>query len=266
MEALIVTHPHTDHFNGAETISRHFHIRDYYDPGYPKDSAGYRDFIGALRGSNGQEPRAERLHMGTSQFGVLNWGKELHAEILYAWPGTTNGLGSASNTIENNSSIVLRLQYGKHTFLFMGDAEGKDRKDPPDTAKYVEKILLESSDATKLKSTVLKIAHHGSETSSTHPFIEAVNPEIVVVQSGRKKFGEAFLPDKTTLERYCCHSATIRIYRTDQNDEQDGLSAAAAADGDHIVIRSNGEELQVQALEGGKPYEVVQCPVTCSNR
>jgi competence protein ComEC len=264
IEALILTHPHTDHFNGAETISRHFHIRDYYDPGYAKEGTGYQDFLGALRGANGEEPRAERLHMGRDQFGALNWGKELHVEVLYAWPGRATGLGSDKNTRENNASIVLKLQYGKHTFLLMGDAEGKERTGSPEIPKYVEKMLLDSLDATKLKSTVLKIAHHGSQTSSTQPFIQAVDPEIVVVLSGRKQFGTVFLPDHATLERYCCHNPKIRIYRTDQNDEEDGLSEAAAADGDHIMIQTNGEELKVNALEGGRPFEVNKCPITCS--
>jgi hypothetical protein len=146
----------------------------------------------------------------------------------------------------------------------MGDAEGKERNGSPEDKKYVEKILLESVGSAKLKSTVLKIAHHGSETSSTLPFIQAVDPEIVVVMSGRKKFSGVFLPVKTTLERYCCHNPNIRIYRTDQNDEEDGLSEAEAADGDHIVIRTNGEELKIHALQGGQPFEVKQCPVICS--
>jgi hypothetical protein len=124
----------------------------------------------------------------------------------------------------------------------MGDAEGKDRDGSPETQKYVEKILLESVDDDKLKATVLKIGHHGSETSSTPPFIQAV-------MSGRKKFGAVFLPVKTTLKRYCCHNPRIRICRTDQNDEEDGLSEAEAADGDHVVIRTNGEALNLQALQ-----------------
>ena len=60
----------------------------------------------------------------------------------------------------------------------MGDAEGKDRDDPPDTPKYAERWLLDSVGAAGLHSTVLKIAHHGSETSSTLPFIAAVSPKL----------------------------------------------------------------------------------------
>jgi competence protein ComEC len=95
-------------------------------------------------------------------------------------------LGSG-NTAENNASIVLRLQYGEHVFLFMGGAEGKDRGDSASTPRYVEKVLLDGV-PDRLKATVLKIAHHGSETSSTTPFIQAVDPEIVVCSIGSPPF------------------------------------------------------------------------------
>ena len=258
IEALIVTHPHSDHYRGAETISRHFDIQHYYDPGYPSNKSGYLSFLAAMQGTDSAAPRAETVHIGLDNFGVLDWGRELDAEFLYAWPGSNQGLGSGS-TAENNASIVLRLQYGEHTFLFMGDAEGKDRGDSASTPRYVEKILL-NNPPDRLKATVLKIAHHGSETSSTIPFIQAVDPEIVVVQSGRHAFGGTFLPDSSTLERYCLHNSNIRIYRTDQNDEAAGLLGRDALDNDHIVIRSNGVGAPtVTAMDGGTAIQIEAC-------
>ncbi len=141
----------------------------------------------------------------------------------------------------------------------MGDAEGKDRDDDPDEAQYVEKILIDGV-PDQLDATVLKIAHHGSETSSTLPWIRAVDPEIVVVQSGRQSFGGTFLPDSTTLQRYCTHNADIRIYRTDQGDEATATVARDAVDGDHIVIRTNGTgDPEVTALQAGAPFTVTSC-------
>jgi competence protein ComEC len=168
-------------------------------------------------------------------------------------------LGTKDNTIENNSSIVLRLQYGEDVFLFMGDAEGKDREDDPHPPQYVEKILLDTV-PERLDATVLKIAHHGSETSSTTRFIEAVDPEIVVVESGRHSFRGTFLPDSATLQRYCDHNSDIRIYRTDQNDEAAGLLERDAVDGDHIVLRTNGSgNLEAIALDGGSAIQIDTC-------
>jgi beta-lactamase superfamily II metal-dependent hydrolase len=262
IDALIVSHPHTDHFKGAETISRHFRIRDYYDPGFPSTLVSYGGFLAAIKGTGGDPPRAERVHLGQANFGTLDWGGELTAEVLYGWSSALTGLGSGNTTV-NNSSVVLRLAYGNHSFLFMGDAEGKDRADAPAPSRYVERILLASVAPEKLKATVLKVGHHGSETSSTIPFIEAVDPEIVVVQSGRKSFSGTFLPDASTLRRYCCHNPAIRVYRTDQGDEAAGLSEGDAADGDHIVIRTNGTALEITALEGGTPVNIDACLPAC---
>ena len=202
-----MTHPHIDHYRGAETISRHFEIKHYYDPGFPSDKTGYVAFLAAMDGSSGQPPRAENVHIGPGNFGDLDWGSELDAEFLYSWPGNNAGLGT-ENTLINNSSIVLRLQYGEHVFLLMGDAEGKNCGDDPNPPKYVEKILIDTV-PDWLDATVLKIGHHGSETSSTNDFIDAVDPSIVVVQSGRKPFHGVFLPDSTTLQRYCDHNLTF---------------------------------------------------------
>jgi beta-lactamase superfamily II metal-dependent hydrolase len=262
LDALFVSHPHIDHYPGAEGLVRHFQVSAYYDPGYPKGGTAYPAFLAEVRQetANGQPTK---VLLGTSNFGNLDWGSEVQAEVLYSYPGNDTGLGSG-NTLENNASIVLKLTYGNHSFLFMGDAEGKDRDDSADTPQYAEKILL-ATVPSKLKSTVLKIAHHGSETSSTLAFLQAVSPEIVVVSSGRKSFSGTFLPDKSTLRRYCCHNPAIRIFRTDQNDEAEGLTSATDTDNDHIIIRTNGTTLEVKALENGQPFQVSSCEPGCTN-
>lgn len=253
LEALILTHPHDDHYSGAEMISRHFAINHYYDPAYPLNKPGYLAFLNAMQGSDGNAGRARHLHIGKQNFGKMDWGAELNVEVLYSWAGDPDNTLGSGNTEQNNSSIVLRIEYGEHSFLFMGDAEGKDRDDSPSTPKYVEKILLEAS-PDKLKSTVLKIAHHGSETSSTIPFIEAVDPEIVVVQSGRKSFHGGYLPDASTLQRYCTFNPNVRIYRNDQDDEN-VAKVRDAVDEDHIIIQTNGKgKPDVEVFNGGQAF------------
>jgi competence protein ComEC len=252
IEALLISHPHTDHFNGAEAISRHFTINHYYDPGYPGTIDAYTKFLRAMKGTHARPGRSKQAHIGIANFGRINWGNELQVEVLYAWQGDPDRRLGSGNTEINNASIVLRVQYGEHTFLFMGDAEGKNRSDDPREAQFVEKILLDSVPG-KLKATVLKIAHHGSETSSTLPFIAAVDPDIVIVQSGRKSFSGTFLPDRTTLERYCTHNPRVQIYRTDEGDEAAGDNTRAAVDGDHIVLRTNGKgKVEVTPARNGR--------------
>lgn len=238
VEALILTHPHTDHYMGAETVSRHLEINHYYDTGYPSERAGYNAFLGRMIGTGSSPGRAAHVHVGWNNFGSLNWGSELSAEFLHAWDPSLPNMGTG-NTLINNASIVLRLQYGEHVFLFMGDAEGKERDDSPSTAHYVEDVLLRTQ-ASKLPATLLKIAHHGSETSSTMPFLKAVNPAVVVVLSGRKSFRGTYLPDASTLKRLCKFNPAIKIVRTDAGDEKAGYSEGQAVDGDHIVVSSTG--------------------------
>jgi competence protein ComEC len=257
IDALVITHPHDDHYPGAEGILRHFEVRDFYDSGYPKEGVKWARFRALVDSERYQgQPIVE--HIGRANFGTPAWGSELRVSLLYAYPGSPAGLGS-KNTLENNASIVIRLEYGTQSMLFMGDAEGKDRGDSPDRPKYAERFLLDSVGAAALRSTVLKIAHHGSETSSTIPFINAVDPDYVVVSSGRRSFSGSFLPDATTLARYCDHKSETRIYRTDQDDEAEGRSTVNDADGDNILISTNGKETRVQAFSAGNPITPTSC-------
>jgi competence protein ComEC len=257
IDALVISHPHDDHYPGAEGILRHFEVREFYDPGYPKEGARWERFRALV---NRERFRGGSIvqHVGRANFGTPDWGSELRVHFLYAYPGRASGLGRG-NTLENNASIVLRLEYGSQSILFMGDAEGKDRADRPDAPKYAERFLLDSVGSAGLRSTVLKLAHHGSETSSTVPFIEAVDPDHVIVSSGRKSYGGTFLPDASTLARYCDHKATTLIYRTDQDDALEGRTTATDADGDGIIVRTNGQETFIEAHSAGSRITPTAC-------
>lgn len=258
IDAMIVTHPHNDHYPGARGILRHFEVCDYYDSDTPNGS-DFDAFLGEVRGAkcNGAPIR---MHRGLANLGTPDWGSELKVEWLWGGPVEPAGMGSG-NTRVNNASLVMKLTYGTQSFLFMGDAEGKERDDTPDTPRYAEKAMLaDPAVAAKLKATVLKVAHHGSESSSTLPFIVAVDPEVLIVSSGRKAFSGTYLPDRSTLQRYCAHNPNLRIYRTDQDDEAEHRTTANDADGDHIVIRTNGKRTVVQAYENGHP---ISSPTAC---
>jgi beta-lactamase superfamily II metal-dependent hydrolase len=257
VDAMIITHPHDDHYPGAKGILRRFEVREFYDSGYPKDGQDWPRFLALVDSETaGGQPMVK--HVGRATFGTPGWGSELDIRFLYAYPGVSDGLGSG-NTLENNASIVLRIIYGTQRILLMGDAEGKEREDSAAAAQYVERWLLDSVGSADLRSTVLKIAHHGSETSNTTPFIEAVDPDYVIVSSGRRKFGGRFLPDASTLQRYCAHKASTRIYRTDQDDEVEGRTAATDADGDHVIIRTNGKVTAIEAFSGGQAISQTSC-------
>ncbi len=258
IDALILTHPHSDHYLGALAVLRHFEVRDYYDPGYPSTVAPYLSLRHAVDAESA-EGRPVVQHIGRSSFGTPAWGSELKIQWLWAWPGSSTGLGLDTGSVINNASIVFRLVYGTQSVLFMGDAEGQERSESGDTARYVEAKLLANPGPTGLASTVLKVGHHGSKTATTIPFLQAVNPRIVVVSSGRKSFSGVYLPDRETLQHICAHDPATRIYRTDQDDAAEGRNVYTDSDGDDIVIRTNGSTTLVEATSAGKPITATGC-------
>jgi beta-lactamase superfamily II metal-dependent hydrolase len=259
IDALIVTHPHNDHYPGARGILSHFDVCHYYDPGIPNgpDFASFMVRVDSAR--CGGAPTAQ--HRGKANFGAPDWGAEVGVDFLWSGPIPESGFGTGGTKV-NNNSVVLRLSYGTQSFIFMGDAEGKERADSPDSARYAERgMLADSATSRKLKSTLLKLAHHGSETSSTLPFIRAVDPDIIVVSSGRRAYSGTFLPDASTLRRYCTHKPSTKIYRTDLNDAAEGRTTTTDADGDHIVIRTNGARTEVRAMSNG---QAMAGPASCT--
>ena len=100
----------------------------------------------------------------------------------------------------NDYSAVVHARFGGVTFLFTGDAEAA-----------VEKALLEEYPSSKLRSDVLKVGHHGSKTSSTEAFLNAVHPEIAVIEVGAdNSYGH---PSQKVLDRL--DALGSRVYRTD---------------------------------------------------
>ena len=111
------------------------------------------------------------------------------------WPDEKNMI---SDNWINNNSLVCKLNYKEFSILFTGDIE-----------KVAEKAILEKYGI--LKSTILKIAHHGSKTSSTIDFLKNVAPEVVLIGVGEdNNFGH---PSSQTIENL--EKMNILIYRTD---------------------------------------------------
>lgn len=118
----------------------------------------------------------------------------------------------------NNDSTVFRLQYDGFSMLFCGDMEARAERD-----------LLAGGAA--LRADVLKVAHHGSDTSTSAALLEAVQPRYAVISSGEDR---SMLPRNTVLQRL--DTAGAEIFRTDT----DGAVVFSAADGKISVITENG--------------------------
>ncbi len=226
IDYLIMTHAHSDHVGGLIPIIQTYSIKAILDPGFKAGTGLYRSFVKLAK-------RERDCHyccplvgsLITKEGEQLDWGSELEVRVL-------NSDKDAEEI--NNTSIVLRIRYGEVSFLLVGDAEGKDRKDPPSVLKFVEKDLV--AVGGELKSTFLKVGHHGSESSSTDAFIDAVSPEYAIICAGNKKFAGTLLPDKTVIERY--EKRGIKIFRTDRDDQK--KSSSRTSGDDSIVIISDG--------------------------
>ena len=125
----------------------------------------------------------------------------LYFDII--WPFSDNMI--SDNSI-NNNSLVCKLNYKNYSMLFTGDIEA-----------IAEKAILKkySKNLNILKSDILKVAHHGSKTSSTAEFIKMVKPQIALIGVGEKnKFGH---PNDGVIQRL--KNMNTKIYRTDKMGE-----------------------------------------------
>ena len=185
LDYVIGTHGHEDHIGGIPGALQYATVGTAYCSVTSYNSQAFRNFVSALN----------------------NRG----ASITIPQAGLTFKLGSATCTIlavdpkaddPNNTSIVMRIVYGETSFLFTGDAE-----------REVEQTLLNSG--VELKSTVLKVGHHGSNSSTTYPFLREVMPEYAVICVGKgNSYGH---PTANTLSRL--RDADVTTFRTDMQGD-----------------------------------------------
>jgi competence protein ComEC len=154
LDAVVMSHADSDHIGGMPTVlGSPLAIGEFLDPGYPHTTALYADVLKAVGKRAATRYRVVRA--GDS----VDWGRELTVRVL-------NPSGKPRST--NDSSIVVQLTYGKVSFLLTGDAGRKPEGQ------------MVTRNGAALRSRILKVAHHGSKSSSIEPFLAAVRPEIAV--------------------------------------------------------------------------------------
>ncbi len=196
---MISTHPHADHVGGLAAVLNAAPADLLLTPVLDWDSDGFRSMMkyAELSGTPVSVPRAgDTLRLGSAV-----------VTVLCCWPEAVR-YGRV-----NDASIVLRIDYGRTSFLIAGDAE-----------EWAEEIMLQ--DGAELKADVLRVAHHGSAYSSMKEFLVAVRPEYAVISVGKNnKYGH---PHRETLERLA--GIGSRIIRTDRSGT--------------IRMESDGEEIR----------------------
>lgn len=251
IDCIVATHPHDDHYPGLLDVLGQYQVAQIVDSGYPKERttptgapSRFELFRQAALGERvgGRPSRFIELRRTTDR--QLECGN-VQVRIIHADSADLKGMGVA-NTRENNASTVLQLKFGAFTFLFMGDAEGKERQDPPTESRFVERLLLERAkrEPDLLRADVLKVGHHGSETGSTLEFIRAVRPAIIVIMSGRKPYNGTFLPDRSVIDRYRQDNSRLVVLRTDEGDARERRDTTDDQDGDDVYMYTDGESLR----------------------
>ena len=205
LSAIVATHPHEDHIGGLDTIMHSFPTKQVYMANGTSNTRTFEDFITAVNASGAKKIRAK-------------------AGVKLNVPGISGlFLAPNSDTYEdlNNYSAVLKITFGKVSFLLTGDAEDVSE----------EEMLNGGQD---LQATVLKVGHHGSTSSTTKAFLKAVSPRCAVISVGVKNdYGH---PAQVTLNKLA--DAGVQVYRTDQ----DG-TIVATSDGETVKLEKTGKTI-----------------------
>lgn len=194
IDYVVGTHPHEDHIGGLDNVINNFKIKNVLMPKKTTTTKTYEDVLKAIKNAN--------LKIKTPKVGDIFYVGMAKCEVM----GIEN---DAENLNEN--SIIIELTYGDKKFLFTGDAEVANEK-------------LRSWDDID----VLKVAHHGSRTSSSEEFLEQVKPEYAIISCGQDNdYGH---PHKEVIGRL----KEVKIYRTDKEGT--------------ILVTSDGENLEFESL------------------
>lgn len=198
IDYLIGTHPHVDHIGGLAHIINNFTIGSIYMPKAISTSKTYENLLNTI------SQKGLKVRTAKSGVNILN-NNDLKIDIIAPNIDSYREL--------NNYSAVVKITYENRKFLFMGDAETKS----------------ENEIMTDISADVVKIGHHGSDTSSGQAFVNKTKAKYVIIMVGNNnKYSH---PHQTIIDRWINTGA--KIYRTDLNG--------------NIVVTSDGNSLNVSS-------------------
>jgi competence protein ComEC len=211
LEAFVLSHPHTDHVGGAASVLRAMRPHEYWDAAFAGGSDAY---IASLAAAKRDEIEWHRVHPGDS---IRIDG--LTVSFLAPDSAWTVGLKDP-----NLASTIALVRYGMVRFLLVGDAE------------RAEEDWLLAQHRDDLRAQVLKVGHHGSSTSSSDAFLDAVHPDVAIISVGAgNKYGH---PSSDVLHALARVGA--EVLRTDEAG-----TVIVRTDGVHIEVEAKGDKWEL---------------------
>jgi competence protein ComEC len=187
IDLMILTHPHDDHVAGLIDVIKRYNVKKILYTGVIHSAPNYLAWLELIK-----ENKVPLIIIDRPQ--TIKLGDDCELRVIYP---RTSLLGREVNNL-NNSSLVIKLIYGRTGFLLTGDIETE-----------VEQELAESG--VDLSADVLKVSHHGSDASNSQEFLEKVKAKIAVIQVGKNNdFGHPSLRVVKRLERI-----GARVFRAD---------------------------------------------------
>ena len=217
LDYAVGTHPHADHIGGLDDVIRGIDTDSLLMPNAVTDTKTFNDVLDAAESRNLSitvPEEDDEFSLGASRVTVLSKNKEQSDNL-------------------NNSSLILKIVYGDFSLLLTGDAE-----------KEAEKQLL--SDKKDVSADVLKVGHHGSETSTSGNFLKAASPKCAVISCGKNNdYGH---PHEKTLKKL--EKQGTEVYRTDISGT---ISLFADSDGRFSVSVKGKTERTFNGSDGAAP-------------
>jgi len=206
IELMISTQPQADHITGLVEVLNRYEVKQVLEPGVPYVSSIYQEWLKLVE-DKGIKHKLARAGQ------EIDLGNGIKIEVLN--PPTDLFEGTSSDV--DNNGVVLRLSTGKISFLLTADIR-----------REAEFELI--GQRANLRSTVLKVAHHGSKTSTSAQFLAVVDPEIAVISVGATNpFGH---PSPEVVERLKERLGEDKVYLTSQNGTIEFIT-----DGESLWVR-----------------------------
>lgn len=221
IDLLIATHAHADHITGMDKIIAKYKPKAFIEPGIPHTTATYQRMITAIDkyNINYYEGISRKINLDSLTFTILPPANPLIRDSEL-----------------NNNSVVLRLDFKNFSCLFTGDIEKKREG----------QLLIKSRNS--LNVDILKVAHHGSSSSSSSLFVKSVKPKISIISCGEgNQYGHPHQETLTLLQ-----NLGIEIYRTDLNGtilvETDGIDYQVFTEKESIRVPL-AEKIETKKIE-----------------